>query len=321
MSRWLLTRLFEVADQPKPRFAFQGTVNWMRALALITASEECSDDALRVLYRDVQRRTPIPRADTTVFESLFMSFNHLAGLTAVTNDVSHGCDACRTAVMTWYYVIYFAANGMIAACSGGLQSTHAATARVWQADIVRPGLVLKPFGLMLTSLVGSACDEQIAAYRGSNRSDLNQTPEGVEQAWGALVSYLKGTGEFERWKIEEKVKASRAFMALGVDSFRSRSARDLRDEFLERAQVNFLVQAIRYRGKANYRDSLFLSYGDDRSALIEQFLVDLAEVAGVFLRMAATYCSRRVERGTWLQFVEDVEQNSQLSLPVDVLRV
>jgi len=321
MPRWLLTRLFDVADQPKPRFAFQGTVNWMRALALLTASEECHDRALQALYCNVQRRSLNETADTAVFENIFMSFNHLAGLTSISNDVSHGYDACRAAVMTWYYVVYFAASGMIAAASGTSQETHSATAKVWQEDIVLRQLVLTPFALTLTSLVGSDCDAQVATYRGSNAFDLNQSPENTDQAWGALVSYLKGTAEFERWKAEERVRSSREFAALGVNNFRTRDARDLRDLFLQRGRVNFLVQAFRYRGKANYRDSLFLSYGDDRSPQIEQFLVDLADVARVFLRMASAYCSKRVERGTWNQFVDDVELNSQLSLAVDVLRV
>lgn len=320
MSRWLLSRLFDVTDQPKPRFAFQGTVNWMRAFALSMASDACSDEAVEALYQDVQRRPADPRADTLVFENMFMSFNHLAALLAISNDVRHGYDGCRISVMAWYNVLYFAAKGMIAATSGESPESHVGTARAWQADIVDSGMVLRPFELNLTSLVGASCDAQIALYRGSNSFDLNRSPEDMDQAWGGLVSYLNGTAEFERWKIEEQVKRSDEFAALGVDNFRSRAARELRDMYLSRGKVNFLVQAYRYRGKSNYRDSLFLSYGDDRSPQIEQLLMDLAEVASAFLRMASGYCAKRVESGTWSQFVEDVELNSQLSLRVDVLR-
>lgn len=320
MPRWLLSRLFDVADQSRPRFAFQGTVNWMRALAVSVASDECSEEAIEALYRDVQRRPDDPVADTAVFESIFMSFNQLAALSAISNDVRQGYDACRTSVMAWYYVLHFAAKGMVAAASGESQESHMGTARVWQADIVRSGMVLRPFGLTLTSLVGADCDSQLALYRGSNSFDLNRPPEDEDQAWGGLVSYLNGTADFERSKIEGQVKRSSEFKALGVSNFRTKAARDLRDIHLSRGEVNFLVQAYRYHGKANYRDSLFLSYGDDRSPQIEQFLMDLTKVAIVFLRMASVYCAKRVERSTWGQFVEDIELNSQLSLRVDVLR-
>jgi hypothetical protein len=44
MSKWLLDRLFEAGDQAEPRFAFQGTVNWMRALAEVVNGGACADD-------------------------------------------------------------------------------------------------------------------------------------------------------------------------------------------------------------------------------------------------------------------------------------
>ncbi len=55
---WLLNRLFDQGDQPTPRFAFQGTVNWMRALSIYTDGNEFSHDSLRNFYRLIQRRPP-----------------------------------------------------------------------------------------------------------------------------------------------------------------------------------------------------------------------------------------------------------------------
>jgi hypothetical protein len=86
-------------------------------------------------------------------------------------------------------------------------------------------------------------------------------------------------------------------------------------------QVNFLIQAFRYRGKANYRDSIFLSYGDNNQGTIDKFTQDLHDVAFVFLRAASKYCSIRVEKGTWAEFVADIEQNSRLSLKPDVFKI
>jgi len=54
MPRWLLSRLFDVADQSRPRFAFQGAVNWVRALAVTVASDDCSEAAIEALYSGVQ---------------------------------------------------------------------------------------------------------------------------------------------------------------------------------------------------------------------------------------------------------------------------
>ncbi|WP_367108987.1 hypothetical protein [uncultured Psychrobacter sp.] len=70
MSNWLLNRLFEAGDQPEPRFAFQGTVNWMRALAEVVNSGVCDKENLKLLYKEVQRRNMNPEADNWVFENM-----------------------------------------------------------------------------------------------------------------------------------------------------------------------------------------------------------------------------------------------------------
>ena len=53
MSQWLLDRLFEAKDQAEPRFAFQGTVNWMRAVAEAVNSGSTSDEKLTAIYSGV----------------------------------------------------------------------------------------------------------------------------------------------------------------------------------------------------------------------------------------------------------------------------
>ena len=81
------------------------------------------------------------------------------------------------------------------------------------------------------------------------------------------------------------------------------------------------ILLFRYRGKANYRDSLFLSYGDDNSEKIEIFVHDLEKVSRVFQHMAAGYLSRRVEKGAWPEFIADLQANSRLSLDPQYLEM
>jgi hypothetical protein len=54
---WLLKKLFTHTDQPKPRFAFQGTVNWMRGLAILVDGQ-FSHQQLLQFYQSTQRRQP-----------------------------------------------------------------------------------------------------------------------------------------------------------------------------------------------------------------------------------------------------------------------
>jgi hypothetical protein len=321
MAQWLLNRLFNAKEQPKPRFAFQGTVNWMRALAILVGNGEFHDEKLKAHYGAVSRRKPNHEADTFVFEKMMMAFHNQASLVRLVEDISHPYDICRAAIISWYYSTYFTCSAMVAGASGSLQETHAYTAKVWQADIVDSALVVSPFSLCVSSLVEKVAEAEILAYRGANPHDLNTRPQDAEQAWGAAVSYLNGTWDYEKWRIEERVKGDKSFKALGVDNFRTKAARELRDNQLAKHGVNYLVQAFRYRGKANYRDSIFLSYGDDNSEKMESFIQDLEGVSRAFQRMAAFYLSRRVEKGTWAEFVADLEANSRLSLDANYLAV
>ncbi len=321
MSKWLLDRLFETGDQPKPRFAFQGTVNWMRALAEVVDSGVCDKANLESLYNKVQRRHVNLEADNWVFENMHMAYHNLVSLKAMNNDALDKYDICRSAIVSWYYSIYFAASAMVAASSGSTQETHALTAKVWQADIVEKRLIPYPFDLHLSSLVTSKAEERISTYRGNNNYDLNDSANNAEMARGAIVSYLKGTHKYKKWEAEERIKTSREFKDLGVNDFRTKIARELRDKTLDKGQVNFLTQAFRYRGKANYRDSIFLSYGDNNESAINQFINDLNIVSAGFIRAASHYCSVRVEKGTWELFVDDIRNNTRLSLDIETIAV
>lgn len=321
MAHWLLNRLFETKDQPKPQFAFQGTVNWMRALSCLVKNGLFEDQNIKDHYKSVNRRKPNHEADTLVFENMMMAFHNQASLVRLKEDVSHPYDVCRSAIISWYYSTYFTCSAMIAAASGSKQETHAKTTKAWQSDIVDAGLVMSPFSLNLSSLVQKTVEAEISSYRGSNEYNLNTYAENDDEAWGAVVSYLKGTWDYEKWRIEERVKTSPKFKALGVDNFRTKAARDLRDEQLAKNGVNYLIQAFRYRGKANYRDSIFLSYGYDNSGKIKKFVCDLETVSVAFQRMAAFYLSRRVEKGSWSDFIADLNENSRLSLEAKYLEM
>lgn len=321
MKQWLLERLFEAKDQAVPRFAFQGTINWMRALSEVVNNGSFNDEELKKFYAKVQRRSVNRDADTLVFENMHMAFHSLASLFPMNEGISAKYDICRSAIVSWYYATYFSASAMVAASSGSAQETHSATSKVWQVDIVDKSLIPYPFNLSLSSLVSKAVDENIKKYRGSNIFDLNHYAKDSEQAHGSIVSYLKGTAGYKKWEIEERIKSSSEFKDLKVENFRTKIARELRDKYLKKGQVNYLIQAFRYRGKANYRDSIFLSYGDNNENTIKKLIEDLLGVSFNFIRACSYYCSKRVERGTWDLFIDDIKKNSRLSIDVSAIKI
>ena len=77
--------------------------------------------------------------------------------------------------------------------------------------------------------------------------------------------------------------------------------------------MGFLHQAARYRGKANYREALFLAYGHSTETLLKGFVADQATVLRAFLAMAGAFASRKLGKTLWAEFVDDVDANRAFS--------
>lgn len=313
---WLLNRLFNKGDQSTPRFAFQGTVNWMRALAILCESKEFSIKELKIFYKGVKRKPGNVEADTISFEFILMAMHNVSSLNHL-SSIEKPYECVRSSIIAWYYSVYYASKAMIAVATGANPQTHAKTGRIWQTETVVKGLVQRPFHLSVTDLTPNNIKTVINGLRGSNMHYLNTEPKDSDMAWGAVYSYLKGTADYEKLRIEEQVRNSPEFKRGGYSNFRKKDAKLLRDKKLTHATVNFLVQAFRYRGKANYRDVIYLSYGSDYTDTLRQFTKDLAEVAGAFVLMAAYYVSIRVKKDAWSEFVKDIIEYAQFELPFE----
>jgi len=309
--------LAEPNGAPEPRFALQGTVNWMHALALVAMDERIDWPRLqRGMYGQVQRFSGITdKATNTVFEQLLMSLHHLSALKAMATS-GRDQDLARVAVMTWYYGIYCAASAMIAAKDGSQQQEHSSTANQWDRQIASAGLAVSPFDFRLTTLVKRDAESEIATLRNGNSFKLSNRPDCVANARGACISYLSGTRDYYEWQICEDLKR-RELSQRGLTDFRTRQAQGLRDSRLQGKSLGFLHQAFRYRGKANYRDALFLTYEVQVGTVIDGFISDMETVLKAFVVMAGSFCAKRVNH--WQEFMADLNAHLKLAvMPNDV---
>jgi hypothetical protein len=311
---WLLNRLFDTGDQPTPRFAFQGTINWMRGLSIVCANNGFSPDNLHHLYGSVNRRPENVEADTLTFECIVMAMHNVSSLDQLSR-LLNPYGIVRSSIIAWYYAIYYACKAMLSASTGVNPQTHAKTGKLWQTEFVDKVLLPPPFDISIQNLTPNNIKTTIETIRAGNNHDLNTEPNNLDMAWGAIYSYLSGTADYEKWKCEEQVRGSSEFKKGGFVDFRKKDARLLRDAKLSSAIVNFLVQAFRYRGKANYRDAIYLSYGADYSETLKQFIEDLGEVARSFVLMASYYSSKRVAKNSWVEFGKDITKNARFELP------
>jgi hypothetical protein len=221
----------------------------MRGLEILT-EDGFSHETLGQFYQTVQRRRANEEGDTLAYEYLTMSMHNVSAIDSM-EELENPYPVVRSAIIAWYYATYYAAKAMLAASSGADPQTHASAGRIWQSEIIDAQLAKPPFDLSLLDITPTHVREAIRNLRGGNGHDLNLEPTSRDMAYGAACSYLKGTAEYQQWRLEEQVRASSAFRQGGFDNFRSNAAKALRDAKLVPAHVNFLVQAFRYRGKAN----------------------------------------------------------------------
>lgn len=320
-NQWLLKRLKDAFPGISPAFAFRGTANWMRALAILCDSEEFEGMALHARHTPAQRRHPVnSSADTATCEFVFMAFQNLSAL-KIMADVDRPADLVRGAIATWYYGVYYAASAMVSAIDGSIQKDHRGTASAWDRQVVQNGLIPSPFDWRLPTLIKKDYEQLINQMRDGNNFGVTSTPINADQAMGACLSSLKGTASHEREAAESRMKSFKPFKDLDVNNFKTKAARLLRDDYLQNKVVGFLHQAFRYRGKANYRDVLYLGYGIENRPMLESLITDLGTVLNAFLHATSHYCAIRIERDVWGEFVADIAINCHLALETKVLEV
>lgn len=293
---------------PDPAYSLPGTLYWMQALAILVEDENIDSASMQTHFSLVIKGGLSDQAINTVFEQLLMSLHHLASLKAMAS-LPNRIDTARSAIVTWYYGIFHAASAMIAAQDGSYQDNHGETANAWDRQLASRIKIPRPFNYRVTTLVARGAEQEIENIRGNNIFKLDWEPKSVEQALGACMSYLKGSVAWRAGYIEEDLKR-RELKKLGLYNFRTKQAQILRDERLEGKAFGFVHQAFRYRGKANYREALFISYGSHVELSLNRFYADLFSVLEAFLCMAGAFCARRIGKDLWNSFHDDLSVNT-----------
>ncbi len=298
---------------PDPRYALPSTVNWMRAIAILVKDEKLNYARAVKFFNRVSKSTMSPPGENSVFEHLLLATHQLAALRAL-EDVTTQSDIVRVASVGWYYGIYAAASSMIAAQDGTIQDNHRQTANAWDRQLVQRGLILHPFDQRVSTLVKKDAEAEIDNFRRSPKANLITKPVTVEDAHQAICGYLSGTTDWWGSIVKERLKESRDFRKLGASDFRTGGARALRDDRLSKHSVSFLHQAYRFRGKANYREALYLAHGAHVETAISGLVTDMADILEAFLSMAGAFAFKRLGSDLTKAFLEDLDHHRSFSL-------
>lgn len=285
----------------------------MHALALLVEDRSVTYSTASSFYANVQKRILTPQQENTIFEQLLFSAHQLSALSSLRISASNA-DISRVGIVAWYYGIYSAASAMITAQDGSFQDDHTGTATAWDRQFVAMNKVLEPFSFRVSSLVKNVYSAEVTALRAGNDFALTEKPDDAAEAFGACCAYLSGSSKWWGWKTEQSLRGSREFKELNVSNFRTKEARTLRDSRLASKSVSFLHQAFRYRGKANYREALFLGYGNATETLLDGFIGDLEIVLQGFTSMAGAFVAKRIGQPLWAEFLDDLEKNRSFTL-------
>lgn len=303
---------------PDPRYALPSTVHWMRAYAVLIEDEALDFQKADALYRKIQKTSLTAQQENSVFEHLLLAVHQLAALRAMAQSPAQA-DIARAGSVAWYYGIYAAVTAMVASQDGSVQDNHTKTANAWDRQFAAQHKVPHPFDLRVSTLVKKEADVEIGALRRGPKANLVHQPITVDDAHQAICGYLSGTRGWWAWRLEEEIKASKQFQDLGLSNFRTKQAREMRDARLGRQCISFAHQAIRFRGKANYREALYLAHGRTVESVVSEFTSDMADVLEAFAALAGAYCFRRLGTKLCNEFLTDLDRNRSFSInPRDI---
>ena len=317
-----MTKIGTIPDPkgiPDPEFAFPATVHWMRALRILVEDMTVNPNFIEKFYDHVKPRKMSEQQINTIFGQLLYAVNLCSALRSF-KSINHKADIAEVGIVTWYYGIYASANAMVIAQSGTFEQNHTKTANSWDRQIAQNNLIPPPFDLRVSTLVEKICKIELSSlYSGSPYELASFEPVSKVDAIGAVNAYLSGSTKWWREKFSDELLNSKEFKKQKLVNFRKKVAQQIRNQRLNGKVVGFMHQAFRYRGKANYRDSMYLGHGTYKNSKLAKFDADLSKVLEFFVSAAGEFCSRRMDKQCWNDILNDIESNRSFSLSPKVL--
>ena len=311
--QWLHEQISQSINKSwNPEFSLPSTLNWMHALAHEIEQEHGTrpvDQFVQLRSHFISKVTPLERKSSLthhIFGSLFHALTFSLTLTSMVES-----QPCRpwmfpTAIIAWYYATYNAFRSVVAASGTTPPDNHTGLQRCLFGTTIRPKLP-HPFDMVATYEHNEDYKSLLPYYPETVSEKLEQTFISLRpQSQGMLLAYLNGTTTWEVEDIKPQLKRD-----LKVNNFRTKGAQQARNERLKKKlpEINFLHCAFRYRGKANYRDSIFLAYGREDSRISIAFIESLETSARFAFLCGLAYAERRIGKDTTKDFLVDLSHH------------
>ena len=310
MDYWLYKEIISEDSERAPQQALQSTINWARSLAFEIVEEHgCSEkqqyDSCLNLFRGNTRGNGNTLGRQAVFEPLFYALIHTLSVVSDAIDEAPGPRAWSIprVIVSWYYAFYTAIRSIIAASGIDAPETHAGVIKTVGASL-RTKLP-HPLNMHAHWSTNEDFIKELPNYPGVNSSNLTSAfPSTRQSAQEMLLGYLSGTTKREVGKIKKGLQKKHK-----LRNFRSKQARSLRDQAIGNKVYNFMHCAFRYRGKANYRDAIYISYGSRELWHRDEFLRALATSSKFIFVCALAFARVRLGQDLSQKFLTDLHSN------------
>lgn len=306
MPSWIYRDVLGLDEDQRPAFALQSTLNWARALTyeIRAAHGATSADwvaSFRATLAPTVRPPATPMALSESIEPLIASITSALSLGSV-EQLGRTSPWIRPgAVVTWYYALYGAVRSMLASVGQPSGDDHRTTMRTFQGNLA--GRMPHPFNMRARWLRNEAYEVTLPSNPGAASFDLIRGFEDNSAcAQGMLLQYLTGTAS--HYAERTKGQLAQRF----PNGFRTAAARAARDARIEK-ELGLMHCAFRFRGKANYRDALYLSYGQRNPAAGERFIEDLKVSAQAMALIAIVMLGRTRGAQTATSLRDDLSQS------------
>ncbi len=301
MAHWLFDQIQDKGREPQ--FAVQSALNWMAALRLEVEAEHGLTPAEQFVSCAKHFRTSVHPANCRVrndeiFEALLASLNYSLGSILLAGNFKTLSVVKPSAVVIWYYAVYSAIRAMFAALGQTVRENHSSAAKFFAASLRQK--LPHPLNMIAKHKMAQDYLPALPGFPNATPFDL-QKPVSANRAnaQGMLLQYLNGSAQYFLKRDKED---------LGYPNYRTKVAKEQLEKRLQK-QVGFLHCAFRYRGKANYRDAIYLTYGSRVPHGSTDFLENLSIVARFAFLCSVAYVQRRVGATVVSEFGKDLTQN------------
>lgn len=238
--------------------------------------------------------------DPQVYELLFSSLTYTLSLCSYEKSLTNAIWAQPSAVISWYYGCYMSVRAMFLAFEHKVDDNHSSIMKAFASSLAQH--LPHPFNMESVYNKNEDYNITLPSFPSVSSSNLsiNLDENDRNQAQGMICEYLNGTSNYYTWETKEKIKRRE-----GIANFRTNDAKAIRNKLLQK-KIGFMHCAFRYRGKANYRDGIYLTYGS-ASTTPDSFFNDLHIVSRFFFLCALAMLFRVGNQSEVKAFLEDLQ--------------